>query len=380
MKLFADFHLFALAILGTVACQNALAPQALAILKHFVQAVASGSSSSGAVNDSITVQVRCFLKQLLVIYLNAQEQRSEVRLVCIKNVLLACTIVLTGGTNAITISGDAAVDQLLDEMIGCLYNMQVCISACPLDLILPLKCHFPHPFFLFWAFQISPPPLPFIFHGLTKIFCPTQTSSIAANCIRRLLLNTPRTSTDAYVVRRLLPRLTVFITSAPDTDDQAATVAHVCRTLTSFVATLDAPQIPLALGGVVVPALILRAEQRHGAEHDAPDDGHDDGRQPHHHRHRHSRHRQSAYADTAARLLELAAANPAAFRATVNALGAEQRAAMEKIIREGGGAAGSQSAEAAAAAAAAAAEEKEELQRRLRAQEPSIALKMDFGL
>ena len=107
----------------------------------------------------------------------------------------------------------------------------------------------------------------------------------------------------------------------------------VCATLSALVAAVPPAAAPAAMA-LVVPALLSRAASEEG---------------------------QAVYRETSARLLELASADAAAFRAVVAGLSDPQRAFLDEVVRAGRQAAGP---------ADASADEDER---------PAIALKMDFG-
>lgn len=72
---------------------------------------------------------------------------------------------------------------------------------------------------------------------------------------------------------------------------------------------------------------------------------------------------ETLFAETATRLLELAGAEQNAFRAMVAKMSVEQRGFMERVLRDGNHGAGADA-------------EREGMEER---EEPSIALKLDFG-
>ncbi|OTB02273.1 hypothetical protein M426DRAFT_322850 [Hypoxylon sp. CI-4A] len=196
-------HIFA-TILGTPSCQEIIVPQALPIFKRFV---ASMSGSRGPEGKAATdVQVIGCLRRYLSIYLHAQKREAPTSLQCVKNCLLAITILFTGGSNRLAAS-DRLVAKYLDEVVDCLTDR--------------------------------------------------MTAKIAANCIRSLLLQPSPTPADQSIARYLLPRLINFVvdTEPEDPEDARKLVAH---TLTQYVATLGSGHAQIGMS-VVAPALLSRA-------------------------------------------------------------------------------------------------------------------------
>lgn len=271
-------HIFA-TILGTGACQALVVPQALPILKRFLQSIVPSSPSS-----SKAAQLLGCLQSFLSILSNAQRRESEASLTCAKNSLLALTILLT--SSSITLPPhEKRVIEALDSMLECLEDV-----------------------------------------GL---------GAVAASCLRSLLLTAPKNETDEAIARHIFPRLVLFVSDKSKSDPENAR-SMIVHTLITFTTTIsfDFARAAAALS-VIIPLLLTQAS--------VADD-------------------KSLYAETAARLLELANAEQAAFRSVVGTMSAEQRIFMEKVIREGGtGGQGN-----------AGQEEKEEI-------EPAIALKMNFG-
>ena len=195
-------HIFA-TILGTGACQALVVPQALPILKRFIQTVTPARPSSTA-----TSQLLGCLRRFLSILSHAQRRESEFALPCAKSTLLASTILLTTSSRALPPS-DPLIVQALGSMLDCLQDV-----------------------------------------GLAKV---------AAGCLRSLLLTTPKSSTDEAVARHLFPRLASFVgvTSQDDPENVRSLVSH---TLVSYAATFatDFPRMTAA-SSMVVPMLLMRA-------------------------------------------------------------------------------------------------------------------------
>ena len=159
---------------------------------------------------------------------------------------------------------------------------------------------------------------------------PTKT---AANCGRSLLLTPKRSPADDAVATALLPHLITFLVNPSDIEGLEESRTIIARALVefalSFTATPAKTSIALAL---VVPALLARA----------------------------SKEGKDTYKETATRLLELAAGVPEAFRVVVANLLPDEKSLLEEVLREGG--VGKREGAKSTTA------------------EPTIALKMDFGI
>ncbi|KAK2595771.1 hypothetical protein QQS21_006597 [Conoideocrella luteorostrata] len=176
---------------------------------------------------------------------------------------------------------------------------------------------------------------PLVARYLEEVFdCLTDrmTAKIAASCTRSLLLQSTTTSADLSIARYLFPRLVAFVTNAEPEDPERAR-SLVAHTLCLYVGTIPESRVPAAMG-LVIPTLMTRAAVE-GEE---------------------------LYQETSARLLEVAATDQAAFRATVGAMNSGQRTFLEEVIRSGqqaGNQANTTSTDESG--------------------QPSITLKMDFG-
>jgi len=159
---------------------------------------------------------------------------------------------------------------------------------------------------------------------------PTKT---AANCGRSLLLTPKRNPADDSVVTTLLPHLISFLVNPSDIEGLEESRTIIARAFVefglSFAATPAKTSIAFAL---VVPALLTRA----------------------------SKEGKETYKETATRLLELATGVPDAFRMVVANLQPDEKSLLEEVLREGG--VGKREGAKSTAA------------------EPTIALKMDFGI
>jgi hypothetical protein len=268
-------HIFA-TILATPFCQELIVPQSLAILKRFVASVPSSTSGGGEHDDlPPQAQIQGCLRRFLSIYVHAQKREEPTSLACVKNCLLASTILFTSGKNQLP-AAHPLVARYLDEILDCLTDRMVTsLSCCPYCS----PCCFADTVF--------------------------QTAKIAANCIRSLLLQSSPTSADMSIARHLFPRLVAFVTNVEPEDPERAR-SLVAHTLCLHVGTIPADRIPAAMG-IVIPALMTQAAGE-GEE---------------------------LYRETSTRLLALAAINQAGFRATVGALNSGQRAFLEEVIRSG---------------------------------------------
>lgn len=195
-------HVFA-TILSTGACQARVVPQAFPIFKRFLQSINSSKSISTSASSDL---VRGCLHRFLAILSHAQRREAETSLPCIKNTLLASTIMLTTASCSLPAS-DPLIARALDEMLDCLQD-----------------------------------------HGLAKV---------VASCIRSILMVTPKNETDEVIARYLFPRLLHFIadTNLPDPENARSLTAHA---LTSFVTIMSGPAKSAAMC-TIIPMLLTRA-------------------------------------------------------------------------------------------------------------------------
>ena len=268
-------HIFA-TILGTGACQTVVVPQALPILKRFIKGIIPPSPSRPS--KATTDQIHGLLQRLITILDHAQRRESESALLCAKNILFACTVVLTTASSAFPPCHPLLI-QCLDAMLDCLNDL-----------------------------------------GLSKI---------AAGCLRSIVLNSPTSPTDEAMARHLfLPLVRFVLESSPDPENSRSFVTHA---LTSFATTLpttvtaidnlDESKIPTtptptptaAAFGILIPMLLTQASA--SAEPNTP---------------------QSLLPEIAARLLDLAGADPTAFRNAVARMTSDQRGFMEEVLKSGG--------------------------------------------
>lgn len=154
----------------------------------------------------------------------------------------------------------------------------------------------------------------------------TSTSTIATQCVRSLIMSSPKTACDQEIIRHFLPKLALYVTT-PSSTENAAAKSAVCAILIGFVRLLFGEQIQVAMS-LFVPMLLERARVEKGM-----------GR------------------ETASRLLELAQVDQGAFRNIVASLQPAQRSFMEEVLRS------------------------DVAGREVRSEssQPTIALKMNFG-
>jgi len=197
-------HIFA-TIMMTPSCQDVIVPQALPMFKRFITSMLGARTTSEA--RSVTdAQVQGCLRRLLSIYLNAQKREQPTSLQCVKNCLLAITILFTGGNNRLAANNPLA-QRFLEEVLDCLTDR--------------------------------------------------MTAKIAANCIKSLLLQPSPSPADQSIARFLLPRLVAYITDTdPEDPEQARNL--IAQTITQYVSTVGKDHMPIVIS-VVAPALLSRA-------------------------------------------------------------------------------------------------------------------------
>ena len=162
------------------------------------------------------------------------------------------------------------------------------------------------------------------------------TTKVAAGCCRSLLVATKRSPTQEAIATALLPPMLDFLANPSDVEGLDETRPVIAQTLCAFVASLEPQKRPAALS-LVIPAFLARA----------------------------SSGGSKAYPECAARLLELASSDQESFRIVVARMDTVEKKFMEEVIREGrtnvnGVGRGKLGIDVGA-------------------QEPTIALKMNFG-
>jgi len=165
------------------------------------------------------------------------------------------------------------------------------------------------------AFAPNDPLINRLLDGMLDYLHDLGLAKVATGCLRSVLLVTPKNPIDEAVARYVFPRLVRFTidTSEPDPGNVRSLTAHA---LTSFTTALE-PSAAAAALTIIIPMLLSRAS---ATEPDAQVAN------------------KTLYQETATRLLELASAHSAAFRAVVAKMSRQQRGFMEGVIREGGAA------------------------------------------
>lgn len=119
-------HIFS-TILATPSCQEVVVPQSLAILKRFITTMSRTKRTAEGPSPT-DVQLQGCLRRFLSIYLHAQKRELPTSLTCVKNCLMAITILFTGGNNQLSAS-DPLVTRFLDELVDCLTDRMVSPSS-----------------------------------------------------------------------------------------------------------------------------------------------------------------------------------------------------------------------------------------------------------
>ncbi|KAH6636413.1 armadillo-type protein [Chaetomium tenue] len=199
-------HIFA-TVLATPSCQDVIVPQSLPTLKRFITSMSLSRQASEEGHSQTDIQLLGCLRRFLSIYLHAQKREAPTSLTCVKNCLLALTILFTGGKNHLPAS-EPLVARFLEELLDCLTDR--------------------------------------------------MTAKIAASCLRTLLLQPQPTPADQSLARHLLPRLLAFTTDTnPDDPEQARSL--VAHALCGYVGALGgSDRAPVAMA-LVLPALLARA-------------------------------------------------------------------------------------------------------------------------
>jgi hypothetical protein len=175
-------HIF-VAILGTGACQTAVVPQALPILRRFVVSIVDDERAE------TQAQLRNALARMMIILRNAQKRETELSLPCEKNTLLAITILLT---------------------------------AAPAELP-----------------ETEPTVTRFVSELCESVEGP-MTSRVAAGCIRTLLMANIATNI-------LLPKAVDFLLAPSDLEGMDESKTIMAQTLSMYTAKVPPPQRPAAV-------------------------------------------------------------------------------------------------------------------------------------
>jgi HEAT repeat-containing protein 5 len=116
-------HIFA-TILATPSAQGVIVPQSLPTLKRFVAGMTGSRKPLGNTASPTDVQLQGCLRRFLAVYLKAQRREEPASLACVRNCLLASTILFTGGKNHLPAS-DPLVSRYLEELLDCLTDRMV---------------------------------------------------------------------------------------------------------------------------------------------------------------------------------------------------------------------------------------------------------------
>jgi hypothetical protein len=181
------------------------------------------------------------------------------------------------------------------------------------------------------AFEPSDPLIKRFVDELFDCLGSRMTSKVAAGCCRSLLLLPKRGPVETAIAALVLPQVLSFLANPSDVEGLEESRGTLAQTVVQLISSLSTPEQRVLAGKIIVPALLARASKE-----------------------------PAAVGETAARLLELAVKDQDAFRGVVGALNPEQRGYMERVLKEGVG-------------------KRERRVEREEEEEPSIALKMDFG-
>jgi hypothetical protein len=118
-------HIFA-TVLGTPSCQTVVVPTSLPILKRFISSISAENATKS--DEASQEQLRGCLRRFMSIYMHAQKRESDNALPCVKNSLLACTVLMTSGVNLLSAS-DPLVVKFLDETLDCLNDRMVILPT-----------------------------------------------------------------------------------------------------------------------------------------------------------------------------------------------------------------------------------------------------------
>lgn len=176
---------------------------------------------------------------------------------------------------------------------------------------------------------------PLIKHFVDELFdClgNRMTSKVAAGCCRSLLLLPKKGPVETTVASQILPQVLSFLANPDDVEGLDETRTLLAQSLVAFISTLPKPDQKQVAAKLIIPTLLARANKE-----------------------------PKAASETAARLLELAGADQASFRTVVAGLDPAQREFMERVLKSGGIGAQKRAVQST------------------ESEEPSIALKMDFG-
>jgi hypothetical protein len=157
------------------------------------------------------------------------------------------------------------------------------------------------------------------------------TSKVAAGCCRSLLLLPKKGPVETGLAAKILPLVLSFLANPEDVEGLDESRSLLASALVAFISTLSTAEQRAVAAKIVVPALLARVEKE-----------------------------PQCKSETAARILELAGKDQVAFKGVVAGLTPGMRSVMEEVLKSGAG------------------KRRERMESEER-EEPTIALKMNFG-
>jgi hypothetical protein len=134
------------------------------------------------------------------------------------------------------------------------------------------------------------------------------TSKVAAGCCRSLLLLPKKGPFESGLASLMLPQILSFLANPSDTEGLEESRTTLASTLVAFISTLPKSEQRQIASKIIIPALLARAQKEPNTSQ-----------------------------ETAARLLEIAGTDQAAFRGVVAGLDAEQKSFIEGVLKSGQG-------------------------------------------
>lgn len=244
-------------ILATPVCQQEVMPRIMPSFRDFSASIAK-SQQSGEQQPSASELMSSALTRMLDTLTMAQKREHDQSIVCARNSLVSITVLLTTTSSAVSIEG-GLLNTLLSALLDALQDV-----------------------------------------GLGKT---------AANCIRSLLLVSPKSRTDEAISRILWPRALLLVVD-PSMEDPESIKTPLMQALTTSVSILGTAAARLAATTILIPSLLLRAN------HTVPNGSTED-----------------LSKESTARLLELAGIDGTAFRHVLTQLSSEQRRQLEGLLR-----------------------------------------------
>lgn len=214
----------------------------------------------------------------------------------------------------------SASDDVVSRLIrGCLHRMLSTLSiaqrrendhsiTCAKNTLLSMTI------LLTTASSVIPPEDELIIKSLEELLDCLQDvglAKIAAGCMRSLLLTSPKTPCDEVIGRILWTRLVPFV-SDPSADDPEGVKTILAQALVAAVASVKGAGRFAAMS-IMIPVVLARAHQLPTGSNI-----------------------ETVRKESAARLLELVAADQLAFKVTVSLLNEEQRSELESLLRAAG--------------------------------------------